>query len=81
MGRIWKEKFDSKKHQDKMDSLFHIGLKDFTEDNLREAWVYFVKECNFTFIFMNLEQVKDCLSYFSKVIHPSSKIDIGSADH
>ena len=81
MGKVWKEKFDPIKHQDQMDSLGHIGLAEFAKDNLREAWVYFAHECNFTFIFMNLDQVEDCLDYFSKKIHPSTKTDIGAADH
>jgi len=64
-----------------MDSFCHIGLSEFTKDNLCEAWVYFVQECNFTFTFMNLEQAKECLEYFSLKIHPSTRVDIGAADH
>jgi len=81
MGLVWKEKFDPEKHQDQMDSFGHIGLAEFTKDNLREAWVYFARECNFTFIFMDLYQVKVYLDYFSKKIHPSTRTDIGAADH
>ncbi len=81
MGQIWKEKFDPDKHQDKMDSFRNIGLTEFTKDNLREVWVYFVHECNFTFTFMDLKQAKECLAYFSEKIHSSTRVNIGFADH
>lgn len=81
MGKIWKEKFDPKKHQDQMDSFGHIGLAEFTKDNLREAWVYFVQECNFTFTFLDLGQAKECLEYFSKKIHARTRVNLGSSDH
>ncbi|MCP4160406.1 MAG: hypothetical protein GY760_10055 [Deltaproteobacteria bacterium] len=77
MGKVWKERFDPLKHQDKMDSFRHIGLLEFTRDNLREAWVYFVEECNFTFTFMDLEQARECLDYFSKKNHLSTRVEIG----
>lgn len=36
-------------------------------------WVYFVRECSFTFQFVTLDQLKECLEWFEKKIHPSSR--------
>lgn len=36
-------------------------------------WVYFVRECSFTFQFVALEQLKECLDWFEQKIHPSSR--------
>ncbi len=35
----------------------------------------------FTFEFHAINQIKECLAYYSQKIHPSSRIHIGAADH
>jgi hypothetical protein len=30
---------------------------------------------------MSLGQVRECLAYFEQRLHPSSRVDIGGADH
>ncbi|NQZ59834.1 MAG: hypothetical protein HRT88_20475 [Lentisphaeraceae bacterium] len=72
--KIWKEKLDPSKHKDYMstNSLGGDPVKA-PKDNLIEAWVYFVKECGFTFQFISLEQIEECIDYFSTKTHPSTK--------
>ena len=73
MARFWKEKLDPIKHTDYMRTT-HIGgiHVQSPHDNLIERWVYFVSVCSFTFPFQSLEQIRECLSYFSQKVHPSS---------
>lgn len=35
-------------------------------------WVYFVKECSFTFQFVSLEQIEEYINYFEHKVHPTS---------
>lgn len=77
MAQIWKEKFDSARHQNKMDGV----VAHHPEINFVPKWVFFVSVCSFTFEFHTLNQIKECLAYYSQKTHRSSRIDIGSADH
>ncbi len=36
---------------------------------------------SFTFRFISVDQIKDCLAYYEKKTHPSSIQHIGGADH
>ena len=47
---------------------------------LQQYPVYFVRVCNFTFEFHNLEQLKACLEFFSKKVRPSSRIRFTESD-
>ena len=49
--------------------------------NLVPQWVYFVRACSFTFEFHSVAQINQCLEYFERKLHPSSRLDIGAADH
>jgi hypothetical protein len=52
----------------------------FTQNRGLAPYVYLVRVCSFTFEFHSIEQIKLCLTYFEKKIHPSSRIDIDGAD-
>jgi len=74
MARIWKEKLDVNKHRDYMQSTWIGGVPPARpKGNLIESWVYFVDVCSFTFQFHSIEQIKECLEYFSQKTHPSSR--------
>ncbi|WP_116812398.1 hypothetical protein [Steroidobacter cummioxidans] len=78
---IWKERFDPERHVDKMDPRRHADYAADPHRALRAHWVYFAEVSGFTFEFMSLDQVRECLTYFERRLHPSSRIDLGAADH
>jgi hypothetical protein len=84
MAKIWTEIYDSQRHHDKMRDVTRIS--DISAEKYRRAPtlqqypVYFVRVCNFTFEFHNLEQLKACLKFFSKKVRPSSMIRFTEAD-
>lgn len=78
---IWKEQFDPSRHEDRMDSFKHRDHAADPHGSLRKCWVYFADVAGFTFEFMSLDQVRESLAYFEQRLHPSSREDIGSADH
>ena len=47
--------------------------------NFVPKWVYFVRVCSFTFEFHSVAQINECFQYYSRKIHPSSRLDIGGA--
>jgi hypothetical protein len=79
--KLWKEPFDPARHQDRMDSFGHVGHATDPHRSLRPHWIYFAEVAGFTFVFMSLDQVRECLGYFERRLHPSSRVDIGAADH
>jgi len=73
MSKVWREIADPNKHSDFMSTTNEVGVPiSKSRDNLIEKWVYFADVCNFTFQFASIEQVKECLAYFSKKTHPST---------
>jgi len=40
-----------------------------------------VTVAGFTFRFISVEQIQDCLSYYERKIHPSSRLAICGGDH
>ena len=76
MAKIWKEELDTTHHTNKMDAPVSYSPKIAG----LALCVYFVRVCSFTFEFHSIGQIKLCLEYFEKKIHPSSRIDIGGAD-
>lgn len=81
MAQIWSEPFDWTKHQDQM-----FGVESSTADHHRaptllQRQVYFVRVCSFTFQFHSPQQIQACLDYYNRKIQPSSRRDIGTADH
>ena len=78
MAKVWKEQYDPQKHADRMSG---VPAESRPQSSLIRRWVYFVRVCSFTFEFHSIEQVKLCAEYYSQKIHPSSRRDIGGADH
>jgi hypothetical protein len=76
MAKVWKEQLDRSRHSNKMDALVMYPPKVGGLDR----WVYFVRVCSFTFEFHSVDQIRACLDYYSQKIHPSSRLDVGSAD-
>ena len=78
MPKIWKEQFDPTRHQNRMDSksVAHRPIANFVP-----TWVYFVRVCSFTFEFHSVAQIDDCLDYYARKLRPSSRLNIGAADH
>jgi len=73
MTKVWREIADPEKHRDFMSTYNEGGaIVHKSRDNLIEKWVYLVDVCNFTFQFVNLDQVKECIKYFEKKVHPST---------
>lgn len=73
MARIWKEAYDSAKHRAPIEYWGSI------DDHLRAPGlmpkdVFMVHVASFTFQFMSVQQLRDCLSFFEKRIHPSSRL-------
>jgi hypothetical protein len=78
--KFWKERFDLSRHKDQMDSLVHVQYATDPHASIRTHWIYFAEIAGFTFEFMSLDQVRECLAHFEQRLHPSSRLDIGSAD-
>jgi hypothetical protein len=62
------------------------GVESSTADqhrapSLLRRQVYFVRVCSFTFQFHSTQQIQACLEYYNRKIQPSSRRDIGAADH
>ena len=49
--------------------------------NLVPRNVILVVVSSFTFRFVSIEQIQDCISYFEQKTHPSSMLSIGGGDH
>lgn len=79
MSRHWKEKLDPTRHKDFMSSSDIGGVPTKPpNDNLIDASAYFVEVCAFRFEFVLLDQLRECLAYFSKRHHgPNRKPNDG----
>ena len=79
---IWKEKYTQGHHGNAMNGCEAPGFEERSDyDNIREQWVYFVESCGFTFQFLNLAQLDECLRYYETKIPGSTRENIGAADH
>jgi hypothetical protein len=72
LSRHWREQLDPARHADQMT--IHVGGHpvERPRDRLVEQSVYFVDVCAFTFQFQSLDQLRQCLAFFERKIHPSS---------
>ena len=77
MAKVWKEEFDGTRHSNKMDG---AARRQRPQANFVPEWVFFVRTCSFTFEFHNLDEIAECLAYYSQKLHPSSRLDIGAAE-
>lgn len=46
-----------------------------------DGWVYFVRECGFTFQFVHLGQLETAIEYFANRVHPSSRTPHTHPEH
>jgi hypothetical protein len=72
VAKWWREPLDPAKHRD------HFSSGQWTTpsrpaDRLIPAWVYFVEVCGFTFEFVSLAQLRECLRYYERKLFPSSR--------
>ena len=72
MSRHWKEKTDFYRHRDHMTSNFDNLVYKRGQDKLIDSWTYYVAVCGFTFEFVAVQQIRECLAYYERKIHPSS---------
>jgi hypothetical protein len=73
MAKHWKEKYQPSTH---INHMWGDGCEpDRTKDQVLDpTWVYFVRECGFTFEFHSLEQLEVCLAHFDQKMRPSTRI-------
>jgi hypothetical protein len=81
MAQIWAEPFDGFKHQNQMLEVESSTADHYRAPTLLRRKVYFVRVCSFTFEFHSIQQIQACLGYYGRKIQPSSRVDIGGADH
>ncbi|MEZ5008086.1 MAG: hypothetical protein R2728_11650 [Chitinophagales bacterium] len=80
MSKHWTEKYDPNIHKDFM-STYHVGGSSIDLNKLTsEKKIYFVRECSFTFQFINLNQLDEMIEFVSSKVQPSSRREIG-LDH
>ncbi|MEO1481352.1 MAG: hypothetical protein AAFU77_04550 [Myxococcota bacterium] len=79
MAKIWKEALDLKVHRDFMRGAGDGGCDIDPETS--DGWVYFVRECSFTFHFATRTQIRIALEYFSRSTHPSSRLPDVTLEH
>lgn len=82
MAKHWSEPLDPQRHRD--FSSWTVGGSDVQTDShsrLRGERAYFVRAEGFTFQFVSLDQVRECLAWFREPIHPSSARSIEAGEH
>ena len=80
MSKHWKEKTDPEVHIDYM-STTHIDGMSVKSSAERGEWVYFVRECSFTFQFVSLNQLEAAKNYFLLKVHPSTRSFNNGLEH
>jgi hypothetical protein len=82
MSKHWKEKRNPEIHRDFMstDQIGGVEVKPVGESP-SEEWVFFVRECSFTFQFMDLGQLDEMIDYVSQKIHPSTRRSNDGLEH
>jgi hypothetical protein len=72
MAKIWREELDLKRHRD-----FVSGHQDAggvpIDPHASDGWVYFVRECSFTFQFVTIDQIRECRDYFGARLHSARR--------
>ena len=81
MARIWTEPYRSDRHSAPIE---YWGTTDahLRAPTLIPKDVLMVSVASFTFQFVSVMQLRDCLSYFEQKIHPTSRRSVpGDIDH
>ena len=84
MAKIWTEPFDAVRHGNKMwlDGPPAEGVELYWRAKTLEPHdVMFVRVAGFTFEFQSIEQINACLAFYTKKVHPSSRLSINGGDH
>jgi hypothetical protein len=83
MAKHWTEPLDPERHIDFMGQREVGGRRPETDPNsrLRGDRAYFVRVSGFTFQFVSLDQMRDCLAWFELPIHPSSATPFDCGEH
>lgn len=69
MAKIWSEPLDPARHVD------HFYSRTFPRTKKHDGELaYFVRVAGFTFEFVSVAQIRECLEWFSTPIHPSSRL-------
>jgi hypothetical protein len=72
VARYWKEPLDPARHVDH----FHPGSAvPRSADRRATGFSYFV-QVGFTFEFASIDQLRDCLAFFERRVHPSSRAHV-----
>jgi len=81
MATIWSEMFDPRKHSDAMWPVPGVPQGDhWRTASLQTHTVYFVRVCSFTFEFHSIQQLEECLRFFTQKIRPSGRRDVHDFD-
>jgi hypothetical protein len=46
-----------------------------------DGWVYFVRECSFTFQFATVDQIRECRDYFASRLHRARRLPGITLEH
>jgi hypothetical protein len=79
MARIWVEQYTGSGVP--IDYWGHSPTPRAEDRNLVPRNMLMVAVASFTFRFVSVEQIRDCLSYYEQKTHPSSRIAARGGDH
>jgi hypothetical protein len=76
----WKEPLDPDRHRDYVSGYQDAGgwLITPTES---DGWVYFVRVCDFTFAFANIDQMREVFDFFGRTVHPARREPFHTLEH
>lgn len=82
MAKIWTELSDPDRHVNYMDN-WSVGGRSVQSprDNLLRCRVLLVEVCSFTFQFHSRQQLEDALQFFSRSVHPTSRLPGITSEH
>jgi len=82
MAKHWSEPLDPERHIDfRPPQIGGVPAETDTNSRLRGDRAYFVRVSGFTFQFVSLDQLRECLAWFEQVIHPSSARPVECGEH
>ena len=79
MAKHWKEPVDPERHRDFMSTSSVGGIP--VNPKKTDGFVYFVRECGFTFQFANLSQLETALAYFAERLHAPTRAWNNGLEH
>jgi hypothetical protein len=75
VSKYWRERLDPELHRD------YMGGGEAAQDAggwpvnpaKTDGWIYFVRECSFTFTFVNLAQLEEAQRFLERKVHPARR--------